>query len=92
MKAAFFATLAVGAAAVSAAPLETRNNGGKKTSAGGTGPNPSVPADGGNGLTVTVIDPMGNTTIEKPVYRAITDFDYASFNLGLYQEWIEVSL
>ena len=39
---------------------------------------------------VTVIDPMGNTTIDKPAYRAITDFDYASFNLALHQEWIEL--
>lgn len=87
------------------------------TSAGGMGPNPSLPGDGGNGLTVsccvfmhctrtvvsvadpftpqhqvTVIDPMGNNSIKNPIYRVISDFDYASFNLGLYQEWIELDL
>lgn len=89
------------AAAVASPILSERNNDGKKydghdgkkaTSAGGKGPNPDVPGDGGNGLTVTVIDPTGNNTIDNPQYRAITDFDYASFNLGLYQEWIELDL
>lgn len=81
-------------AATAASPiLSSRNNDGKKTSAGGKGPNPDVPGDGGNGLTVTVIDPVGNATDAKsPTYRAISDFDYASFNLGLYQEWIELDL
>lgn len=50
------AILASCVAAAVAAPTsssEKRNNDGKKkTSAGGTGPNPSVQGDGGNGLTV----------------------------------------
>lgn len=94
MKSFTTALIASSVLAAAAAPtFERRNNDGKKkTSAGGTGPNPDVPGDGGNGLTVTVIDPMGNNTITNPSYRAITDFDYASFNLGLYQEWIELDL
>lgn len=35
---------------------------------------------------------MSNNSIKDPTYRAISDFDYASFNLGLYQEWIELDL
>jgi len=69
---------------VAAVPVVEKRN--------GQGPNPSVPGDGGNGLTVTVKDPMSNNSISNPNYRAISDFDYASFNLGLHQEWIELDL
>merc|ERR1712093_227969 len=69
---------------VAAVPVVEKRN--------GMGPNPSVPGDGGNGLTVTVKDPMSNNSMASPSYRAISDFDYASFNLGLYQEWIELDL
>ena len=115
MRTSSLAALAAFVTTVTAVPVSDLNkrytgpNGQtQNTSAGGTGPNPNVSGDGGNGLTVsdsnlfmycpltlldsqvTVIDPMGNTTIDKPAYRAITDFDYASFNLALHQEWIEL--
>ncbi|KAK9899226.1 hypothetical protein P389DRAFT_202165 [Cystobasidium minutum MCA 4210] len=37
-------------------------------------------------------DPLGNTTIKNPIYRALSEFDYASLNLALYQEYIELDL
>jgi len=38
-------------------------------------------------------DPMKNTsTAPYPTYRALSNFDYASFNLGLHQEYIELDL
>lgn len=40
----------------------------------------------------TIKDPLGNNTIKNPIYRALSEFDYASFNLALYQEWIELDL
>jgi len=39
------------------------------------------------------MDPMKNTSVGPyPTYRALSNFDYASFNLGLYQEYIELDL
>jgi hypothetical protein len=56
------------AALALAAPLEQRNNDGKD-------PKPSAIYSG--------LDPVGNTTLGVPVYRALSDFDYQSINLGL---------
>jgi len=40
-----------------------------------------------------LMDPMKNTsTAPYPIYRALTNFDYASLNLALYQEYIELDL
>ncbi|KAK9896246.1 hypothetical protein P389DRAFT_76656 [Cystobasidium minutum MCA 4210] len=78
------ASLAASAAAVPA--LVERNNDNKyQGTPGGT-------VKFGNGPPSTIKDPTGNNTIKNPVYRAISEFDYASFNLGLYQEWIELDL
>lgn len=33
-------------------------------------------------LQSTIKDPTGNTSDKNPVYRALSEFDYASFNLG----------
>jgi len=39
------------------------------------------------------MDPMKNTSLAPyPTYRALTNFDYASLNLALYQEYIELDL
>lgn len=39
-----------------------------------------------------VKDPVANTSsiAPYPTYRAVTDFDYESFNLALYQEWLVI--
>lgn len=35
----------------------------------------------------TIKDPTGNTTDKNPIYRALSEFDYASFNLGKSCLW-----
>jgi len=83
-----FVSLALGATLASSFPVALpdawnkmlrRNNGGEKRE--------------GGFIVKTTLDPMRNTsTAPYPTYQALTDFDYASLNLGLYQEWIELDL
>jgi hypothetical protein len=40
----------------------------------------------------TILPCQPRTLPYPPTYRALTPFDYASLNLGLYQEWIELDL